>query len=263
MRTNRVLKYALFVFCYLFWVASGLLIAIGIYAKLAKEADAVDYLTADPALLLIIVGSLMFSITFLGCFGALRDMTILLKLFAYLLVIILVLQIIAALLGFLFSRMVVEKAENLMRKAITKYRDDLDLQNLIDFIQKKFECCGVGSFRDWSENVYFSCKDDNPSLERCAVPFSCCIQDKKVHVLNTMCGYGTQNLEAFDVEQKIYIDGCLHQIVNWGRQNLLMIGGIALVLLAVEILLICMTTSLIYQIKFVMEKKDVTKSFLR
>lgn len=41
--------------------------------------DVVDTLTVDPALLLIVVGSLMFLITFLGCFGALRNATCLLK----------------------------------------------------------------------------------------------------------------------------------------------------------------------------------------
>lgn len=41
--------------------------------------DVVDTLAVDPALLLIVVGSLMFLITFLGCFGALRNATCLLK----------------------------------------------------------------------------------------------------------------------------------------------------------------------------------------
>lgn len=41
--------------------------------------DVVDTLTVDPALLLIVVGSVMFLITFLGCFGALRNTICLLK----------------------------------------------------------------------------------------------------------------------------------------------------------------------------------------
>lgn len=43
------------------------------------NADVVDTLALDPALLLIVVGSVMFLITFLGCFGALRNATCLLK----------------------------------------------------------------------------------------------------------------------------------------------------------------------------------------
>ncbi|KAG7232328.1 hypothetical protein INR49_008343 [Caranx melampygus] len=60
-------------------VVSAGLIAVGVYAKIAKEKDVVDTLTVDPALLLIIVGAVMFLITFLGCFGALRNATCLLK----------------------------------------------------------------------------------------------------------------------------------------------------------------------------------------
>lgn len=41
--------------------------------------DVVDTLMLDPALLLIVVGAAMFLITFLGCFGALRNATCLLK----------------------------------------------------------------------------------------------------------------------------------------------------------------------------------------
>lgn len=44
-----------------------------------RLADVVDTLTVDPALLLIVVGSVTFLITFFGCIGALRNATCLLK----------------------------------------------------------------------------------------------------------------------------------------------------------------------------------------
>ena len=45
----------------------------------------------------------------------------------------------------------------------------------------QFACCGVSEkgFRDWSNNPYFNCTTGNPSPEKCAVPYSCCIQEKK------------------------------------------------------------------------------------
>lgn len=43
------------------------------------NVDVVDTLALDPALLLIVVGSFMFLITFFGCFGALRNSAPLLK----------------------------------------------------------------------------------------------------------------------------------------------------------------------------------------
>uniref|UniRef100_A0A8C8S9D3 Tetraspanin n=1 Tax=Pelusios castaneus TaxID=367368 RepID=A0A8C8S9D3_9SAUR len=190
-------------------VASGLMVAIGIYARLSKEAGAVDSLLADPSLILLTVGILMFAITFVGCTGALRDLPVLLKM----------------------VRRGQWDAAFLMGKAISSYRDDLDLQNLIDYIQKKFECCGVHSYKDWSQNIYFECQDSNPSLERCAVPFSCC-----QGVFNTMCGYGTQNLSPWRAESLIYTEGCLEKIVGWGQRNLLLVAGLATGLFVLEVI---------------------------
>ncbi|XP_069759340.1 tetraspanin-33-like isoform X3 [Narcine bancroftii] len=213
MRTSWLIKYTLFSFCYIFWVAGGLMIAVGIYSKTAVEGGAVDSLTADPALILIIVGCLIFCITFLGCTGALRDVHILLNI-------------------------VERKAVALLERGIIRYRDDLDLQNLIDYIQKKFKCCGVSSYKDWSKNAYFSCVDANPSLEQCGVPFSCCVLTTE-EVLNTMCGYETQLLKPQIARKQIYTDGCLDTVVKWGHQNLFLIGGVGLGLLLLEYLFSC------------------------
>ncbi|XP_018423711.1 PREDICTED: tetraspanin-33-like isoform X2 [Nanorana parkeri] len=243
MRTSQIVKYSLFVSCYIFWVASGLMIAVGLYAKLCKETGVVDTLATDPAIILIVVGMLMFAITFLGCMGALRDLHILLKIFAAMLLLVLILQFVAAVLCFLFSGMVLEKASNVMSKAIIRYREDADLENFIDYIQKRFECCGVNSYTDWSLNIYFYCVDTNPSLEKCGVPYSCCIREEG------------QNLKRWHVEHQIFVDGCLNKIVSWGRGNLLFLGGIAMGLIVLEILVTCLAFVQIYQINFIMERK--------
>ncbi|XP_063780581.1 tetraspanin-33-like [Pseudophryne corroboree] len=258
MRTSQAVKYCLFISCYIFWVASGLMIAVGLYAKLCKETGVVESLTADPAIILIVVGTLMSVITFLGCMGALRDLLLLLKIFASMLVLVMFLQFVAAVLGFIFSGMVLEKATSVMSRAIIHYREDLDLQNFIDFIQKKFECCGVENYQNWSLNIYFSCKDTNPSQEKCGVPYSCCVKEERQSVINTMCGYNTQNLRSWHVEDRIYVEGCLHKIVSWGRGNLLFLGGIAMGLILLELLGTFLSVVLIYQINVINERTQTT-----
>ncbi|XP_027867757.1 tetraspanin-33 isoform X2 [Xiphophorus couchianus] len=222
MRGYRGVKYTLFFFCYCFWVVSAVLIAVGIYAKVAKEKDVVDTLTVDPALLLIVVGLLMFLITFLGCFGALRNATCLLKTFLSILAVVLVLQ-------------VMERTETLMMKGVVRYREDQDLENAIDFVQKKFQCCGVENYKDWSRNVYFECSESNPSLEVCGVPFSCCIHLQNQTVLNTMCGYGMQQQQEAAARQHIFTAGCLQRIVLWAQKNLLLVAGLTAGLLLLEV----------------------------
>ncbi|KAF3835766.1 hypothetical protein F7725_028324, partial [Dissostichus mawsoni] len=247
MRGYRGIKYTLFICCYVFWVVSAILTAVGIYGKIAKEKDVVDTLTLDPALLLIVVGSAMFLITFLGCFGALRNTTCLLKMFLGILVAVLLLQIAAGVVGYLFTDMVMERTERLMMKAIVRYREDRDLENAIDFIQKKFRCCGVESYKDWSRNVYFECLDTNPSLEACGVPFSCCVglqnqvrttvclYGPRQTVLNTMCGYGVQQLEESSASQDVFTIGCLQGIALWAKTNLLLVAGLTAGLLLLEV----------------------------
>ncbi|XP_073332255.1 tetraspanin-33 [Pagrus major] len=255
MRGYRTIKYTLFIFCYFFWVVSAVLTAVGIYAKIAKEKDVVDTLTLDPALLLIIVGSVMFLITFLGCFGALRNVTCLLKTFLGILTAVLLLQIAAGVVGYLFTDMVMERTEKLMTKAVVLYREDQDLENAIDFIQKKFQCCGVESYQDWSHNVYFKCSDTNPSLEACGVPFSCCVQLQNQTVLNTMCGYGMQQLEERSARQDVFTIGCLEKIVSWAKHNLLLVAGLTGGLLLLEVCMISLAAAQISRINKVQRQK--------
>ncbi|XP_056133830.1 tetraspanin-33 [Lampris incognitus] len=255
MKGYRTIKYTLFVCCYVFWVASAVLIAVGVYAKVAKEKDVVDTLMVDPALVLISVGSVMFMITFLGCYGALRNNSCLLKTFLGILVAILLLQIAAAVLGYLFTHTVMERTQKLMMKAIVRYREDQDLENLIDFIQKKFQCCGVQNFMDWSHNVYFECSDTNPSLEACGVPFSCCVHLQNQTVLNTMCGYGMQDLEESSAGGDIYTVGCVEKIIWWAKRNLFLVAGLTAGLLLLEICMISLAAAQIYRIKKVQQQR--------
>lgn len=256
MRGYRGIKYTLFICCYVFWVVSAILTAVGIYGKIAKEKDVVDTLTLDPALLLIVVGLAMFLITFLGCFGALRNTTCLLKMFLGILVAVLLLQIAAGVVGYLFTDMVMERTERLMMKAIVRYREDRDLENAIDFIQKKLRCCGVESYKDWSRNVYFECLDTNPSLEACGVPFSCCVGLQNQTVLNTMCGYGVQQLEESSAGQDVFTIGCLQGIALWAKTNLLLVAGLTAGLLLLEVCMIGLAAGQISWIKKVQQLKN-------
>ena len=98
-------------------------------------------------------------------------------------------------LSFIYPNKLTEFLDDeLSEKLIQSYRDDLDFQNIIDLVQQDFECCGISSegYKDWSKNEYFNCttnKEDNPSVERCGVPYSCCHQDDPAVLINYMCGF--------------------------------------------------------------------------
>ncbi|XP_018421425.1 PREDICTED: tetraspanin-33 [Nanorana parkeri] len=247
---SPVVKYLLFFFNMLFWVISLVMVGIGVYARLLKHAEAaMACLAVDPALLLIAVGILMFLITFCGCIGSLRENICLLQTFSICLTIVFLLQLSAGIVGFVFSDKARGKVSEVLGNAIVHYRDDLDLQNLIDFGQKEFNCCGGISYKDWSQNIYFNCTAENRSRERCSVPFSCCLLGEDETVINTMCGYGMQELDYLEAGQYIHTNGCIDKLVNWLHTNLFLLGGVALGLAIPQLVGILLSQVLINQIK--------------
>ncbi|XP_041934210.1 tetraspanin-33 isoform X2 [Alosa sapidissima] len=230
-------------------VISLVLISIGVYARMTKHTEAaMAHLSVDPAILLIVVGSLMFLITFCGCIGSLRENICLLQTFSICLTVIFLLQLAAGILGFVFSDKARGKVTEVINRAIVHYRDDLDLQNLIDFGQKEFSCCGGISYKDWSLNMYFNCTDRR-SPESCGVPFSCCLLSKDKSVINTMCGYEMQALKDDKAGEVIHTSGCIDKLVNWIHSNLFLLGGIALGLAVPQLVGIFLSQNLINQIK--------------
>uniref|UniRef100_A0A8C6L597 Tetraspanin n=1 Tax=Nothobranchius furzeri TaxID=105023 RepID=A0A8C6L597_NOTFU len=196
--------------CRCFWVVSFLIFNFLIYGNLFFFSiflpDTVrDTFLIDPAVILIVVGVVMFFITFCGCIGALRENIHLLK-----------------------TVITRDALGKFARKAIVHYRDDLDLQNFMDYIQKEFKCCGWNNYTDWSWNLYFNCTNENPSSERCAVPYSCCTPIPGEAVINTMCGFGVQNQNYQDANKSIYSVGCADGAVMWVESHLLLVGALTL-----------------------------------
>ncbi|XP_031714630.1 tetraspanin-33 [Anarrhichthys ocellatus] len=247
---SPVVKYLVFLFNFIFWVISLVMVAIGVYARMMKHAEAaLASLAVDPAIMLMVVGILMFIITFCGCVGSLRENICLLQTFCICLTVIFLLQLAAGILGFIFSDKARDRVTEMINNAVVHYREDIDLQNLIDYGQKEFGCCGGVTYTDWSQNMYFNCNLVNPSRERCSVPFSCCILSKDKEVINTMCGQGMQNLGYIEAGDHIYTNGCIDKLVNWIHSNLFLLGGIALGLAIPQLVGILLSQILINQIK--------------
>uniref|UniRef100_H3A487 Tetraspanin n=1 Tax=Latimeria chalumnae TaxID=7897 RepID=H3A487_LATCH len=169
--------------------------------------------------------------------------------FSICLTIVFLLQLASGVLGFIFSDQARAQVSEILTNAIVHYRDDLDLQNLIDFGQKEFKCCGGISYRDWSQNMYFNCTTENPSKEACSVPYSCCLPIAEETVINTMCGHRMQSLDYLQAGTHIHTNGCIDKLVNWIHSNLFLLGGIALGLAIPQLVGILLSQVLINQIK--------------
>ncbi|XP_010211324.1 PREDICTED: tetraspanin-33 [Tinamus guttatus] len=134
---SPLVKYVLFFCNMLFWVsARG---AHGGHGDplVRPEEAAPARIGCDPAVLLVAVGVLIFLVTFCGCVGSLRENICLLQTFSVCLTAVFLLQLAAGVLGFVFSDKARGKVSGIIDGAIAHYRDDLDLQNLIDFGQRE------------------------------------------------------------------------------------------------------------------------------
>lgn len=54
-------------------------------------------------------------------------------------------------------------------------------------------------------------------------------------VLNTMCGYGTQQMEEPSAGKDVFTTGCVEKILGWARNNLWLVAGLTAGLLLLEV----------------------------
>ncbi|XP_074206344.1 tetraspanin-17 isoform X1 [Camelus bactrianus] len=224
-------KYFLFGFNIIFWVLGALFLAIGLWAwgekgVLSNISALTDLGGLDPVWLFVVVGGVMSVLGFAGCIGALRENTFLLKFFSVFLGLIFFLELATGILAFVFKDWIRDQLNLFINNNVKAYRDDIDLQNLIDFAQEYWSCCGARGPNDWNLNIYFNCTDLNPSRERCGVPFSCCVRDPAEDVLNTQCGYDVRLKLELEQQGSIHTKGCVGQFEKWLQDNLIVVAGV-------------------------------------
>ena len=183
-------------------VVGGTFVGLGTWSFLEESSQLsmirvqnIKDIIFNISLALMFIGVIVFSMSFAGCLGALRENLCLLKLvrgltnnlklltdgsllqYSLMLLILFIGEIVLSTVAFVFPNSLSNYLkDSLAKDPLMKYRDDANLQNLIDVLQKELKCCGIsdGGYKDWSQNIYFNCSLTNPSPEKCAVPYSCC-----------------------------------------------------------------------------------------
>ncbi|XP_075466563.1 tetraspanin-14 [Ascaphus truei] len=233
-------KYLLFSYNIIFWLSGMVLLGVGLWAWSEKgilsDITKVTRLHGfDPVWLVLLVGVIMFTLGFAGCVGALRENICLLKFFCGAIVLIFFMELAVAVLAFLFQDWVRDRAKDFFENNIKAYRDDIDLQNLIDSLQKANQCCGAQGPDDWDLNEYFNCSSVNLSREKCGVPFSCCIADPAQSVVNTQCGYDVRKNSLAERGKVTYLKGCISALEAWLPRNIYIVAGAFLLISILQI----------------------------
>ncbi|XP_023715698.1 tetraspanin-5 isoform X3 [Cryptotermes secundus] len=253
------LKYVIFGFNVMFWLLGLGILAVGVWAWTEKDTfnnlSRLTNIALDPAFILILIGTVTFIIGFTGCVGALRENTCLLAAYAIFLAILLLLEMTAGILGFIFKDWIKNQATGGFQAFIIHYREDPDQQNLIDWIQEDWlQCCGIEGPKDWDRNNYFNCSSrDVGSREACGVPFSCCKRKPNEIIKNKQCGYDVRKpgylvdrliFSSQPGERNIFERGCLRAGEEWVEANLVPVAGVAVGVAVLQILGICFAQNL-------------------
>ncbi|XP_027030860.1 tetraspanin-15 [Tachysurus fulvidraco] len=221
-----LLKFALVAYATVFWLIGGFILAIGIYAEVERQRyKTLDGVFLAPAILLILLGIVMFIVSFIGVLASLRDNLTLLKVFLYTLAVCLILELLGGIVALLFRNRTVDILNKNVRKGMENYYDDLDFKNIMDFVQRKFKCCGGEDWKQWTVNMYHNCSAPGPLA--CGVPYTCCVT-KPNEVTNTLCGYKAIDKERVQLTDTINARGCTDAVFIWLMDNYKIMAGLLL-----------------------------------
>jgi tetraspanin-5 len=232
----------------IFWITGFLLLSVGTWAQIEKnnpytQLNRLSKFYLDPAWMLIIIGAVTFAIGFSGCVGALRENTCFLAMYSSLLGLLLLAEAVILILAFVSKDWIETELRTRLDDMVILYRDDPDLQTLIDWMQTDWHCCGINKPDDWDMNIYFnSSAKALKSAEAGGVPFSCCVNSLELQ--NYACGHRVRITEPQHMGNHIYTEGCLPKLQLWLNNNFVYVGTSVFVVAVIQFLGICFAQDL-------------------
>ena len=161
----KIIKWIFIIFNAFFAVCGLILIGFGGYLV------GTNYSTfgfggnlVGAGVLLIICGLVTFALAVFGAIGGLFQLRPFLVIFAIVLIILVVFEVIAAILVFAFGSTIIVAFRDLMNQ----YTTDNATREAIDNAQTTFNCCGAQNPQDWIGTPFY----DNNNMQ---LPPSCCL----------------------------------------------------------------------------------------
>lgn len=148
----KCVKYLLFGFNFLFWLAGTAVLAVGLWLRFDPSTKSIfeienqSFTFYRGVYILIGAGALMMIVGFLGCCGAIQESTCMLGCFFVFLLIIFAVEIAAGIWGFLNKDTVTQEVKDGYMSLYTEYiksKDESKKAALIG-IQNGLNCCGIG-----------------------------------------------------------------------------------------------------------------------
>ncbi|XP_072511062.1 CD63 antigen [Notamacropus eugenii] len=212
----KCVKFLLYLLVLAFWACAVGLIAVGVAVHFTLNQTIPIGSTAGSVVPVVIIalGTFLFLVAFLGCCATCKENYCLMTTFAIFLSLIVLVEVAAAIAGYIFRNKVKSEFDKGFQDEMMEYGKNNTTSRFLDELQKEFKCCGATNYTDW-ERV--------PQMPKNRVPDSCCQNATQG------CGIG---FKPSDINQ----EGCVEMIGNWLKNKALLLAGVALGVTFVEIL---------------------------
>lgn len=208
---SGIVKYLVFLFNLVFALAGLAMLAVGILYQLELNdiTNAIDDRTyALAPTFVIVVGTIVFVISFFGCCGAIRESTCMLTTYGVILLAIFILQIALGVFAFLQVKesdgSFKKEIYKAMDKAYAKYGRDKTTTDAIDSMQQVLKCCGNNGPGDFTQ-----------------LPSSCCEGKPQ---------------SCHQADRSFFDDACNKKLYRSLKDNVEILGYVAIGLCATELI---------------------------
>ncbi|KAF7695282.1 hypothetical protein HF521_007005 [Silurus meridionalis] len=180
-------KNILFLISLLFWWSGAVFTYVGSYFITSyKNFDdfRVDDYGLVPAIIILAVAGVMFSISIIGCCAILRESKIGLGFFLLIIWLILAAEVTALVFGYVYKPSIIDGLYGSAYNLFYMYDGYNSQSEAVDYLQTQLQCCGLTDYNDWKNfRWYYVYK---------TVPESCCRANEpcsgkleQPHLLNT------------------------------------------------------------------------------
>jgi len=197
------------------------------------------------AIILIVLGAFIMVVAFCGCWGACQENKCMLGMYAFIMIILILIKIVSAILLGVFWKKINSTVEDEMlniikHEAFNTTHNDKFLDEAISSLQATYKCCGFDNYADykgswWAQNTAYK------------VPYSCCALVKKdglnlgnvtiadvkdISTCNDQADFVTVTTRD---QSDLYVKGCFSKLIDALKSSVYIVIGIFIAIWFFEI----------------------------
>ncbi|XP_027039255.1 CD151 antigen-like [Pocillopora damicornis] len=232
----RCLKAPMHMFTFFYWLSGVALVVVGAWTLLFESRY--NVLLGSSWFLIIVglmigTGGLIMIVCICGCYGIVKEHRYSLISFLILLTLIFIIECSIGVAAFVHRSYIEENLDKSALDRMNEYGTSDAVRSSFDDLQQRHMCCGSSSYSTWN-NTAWKQMTENQNL---SVPDSCC------KTITPACG-------KRDHPSNIYHEGCILKLSEFFREHVFILGFIALVLSAVQLTGIILSSCMIRLVEY-------------